>query len=295
MVDVTNYHLWSKTSYELDQPPADHHGLIVHRAADEHWADDFAVDRPHLRALVVMIVRSGRLFQGSGRTGPGRADKHGNDGWEVGPGDAIVLGNHQPRLQRVIDSAGLGLQLVHCDTASSLAVLAACGLEPVQVIRRASDCLPLFGETIAACRRAGPQVHAMTSHLVTALLHRLGEIAVAEEPVSASQRSGAYQQFLRCRRILWQDHAHLTSVNQWAQRCAVDPAYLSRLFQRFAEEAPGACLRRLRLRRVQELVESTDLSIGQIADELGYSDPYTMSRAFRQAYGCPPSQLRQPG
>jgi AraC-like DNA-binding protein len=279
-MSMRRYHLLAKTSFELDQAPADHQGPVVVRAAEEHWAADFAVDRPSLNPVLLLLVQSGRLWQYDGSP----------TGQWAGPGSVALCGGGSWRWQEVRDSDGLQVVLITCTGQSAgMLVDRIIGTLP-RVINQAMDCHPLFTEILAACRRAGPRVHSMTGHLVAALVDRLAELAERNEPDDSSQ--AAKRQFMICRQRLWQDYEQITSVTDLARRCALSPAYLSRLFRRFAGESPNDCLRRLRLRRVRELLDDSDWSIQRIADELHFADPYTMSRAFRQYYGTPPSALR---
>ncbi|MBO1515444.1 helix-turn-helix domain-containing protein [Metabacillus sp. BG109] len=45
------------------------------------------------------------------------------------------------------------------------------------------------------------------------------------------------------------------------------------------------------MNRARELLYSNRYSIKQIADMLGYPDPYSFSKAFKKYYKMPPSQF----
>ncbi|HUF60779.1 MAG TPA: AraC family transcriptional regulator [Verrucomicrobiales bacterium] len=59
--------------------------------------------------------------------------------------------------------------------------------------------------------------------------------------------------------------------------------------------APAEMLQRLRLSRAQELLRRTDYSLEEIADQVGYRSPFSLSRAFRRFCGCSPRAYRKPG
>ena len=42
----------------------------------------------------------------------------------------------------------------------------------------------------------------------------------------------------------------------------------------------------------QEMLTSTDCSVGQIANEIGYAQPATFMRAFKKVYGMSPTAYR---
>ncbi|PIE14041.1 MAG: AraC family transcriptional regulator [Rhodobacterales bacterium] len=60
-------------------------------------------------------------------------------------------------------------------------------------------------------------------------------------------------------------------------------------------ETPQAVYRHLRLIHARKLVLETDLAIAEIALRCGYQDASAMTRAFRGAFGLPPTRLRNTG
>lgn len=57
--------------------------------------------------------------------------------------------------------------------------------------------------------------------------------------------------------------------------------------------SPMRYLAGLRLGRARILLASTTLTIDEISDQLGYSDPYSLSHAFKRQYGVSPSEFRK--
>jgi AraC-like DNA-binding protein len=49
----------------------------------------------------------------------------------------------------------------------------------------------------------------------------------------------------------------------------------------------------LRMQRAAELLFSTDEKVARIAEQVGYSDPFAFSVAFKKWTGCPPSEFRE--
>lgn len=283
MVYSANYQLLAKDNAILGSPPQDHQGPRVLRVANEHWGPDFHMYRPHLRPAMMILIRSGRLCYGDG-IGPKAGTEH-----EIGPGSVLTYHHEIARYQRVSSAEGCRLQLVACEGPVLSPLLQQFLGGPLVHISHASSTRPLFDELYHAARRAGPTVHTLCAHLVQALVLRLHEIQQVEQ----GSISLAKQQFLRYRRILWQDADELKTVKDLAERCGVSQAHLTRLFQRFDAETPATILRRLRLERVRDLLEHSDHSIAHIAAILGFDDPYTMSRAFKRQYARSPRALRQ--
>lgn len=55
----------------------------------------------------------------------------------------------------------------------------------------------------------------------------------------------------------------------------------------------SAYIRMVKLQRATELLQTTDLTISQIAYELGFKDPSYFTRIFVKEFRFPPSQLRK--
>jgi AraC-like DNA-binding protein len=105
--------------------------------------------------------------------------------------------------------------------------------------------------------------------------------------------SPAWQTYLRCRQYIERYFLEIPTVHDAAQKCFVDQAYLARLFKRFADESPLQLLTRLKMSRAADLLSNRDLLIKQVAEEVGFADPYHFSRVFKRVYGIPPETFTQ--
>lgn len=70
-------------------------------------------------------------------------------------------------------------------------------------------------------------------------------------------------------------------------------SHYTTLFQRVTGYAPLSYLNHLRMQRAVQLLNSTDLSIKQISEQLGFSDQFYFSRAFRKMHNHSPTEHRQ--
>jgi AraC family transcriptional regulator of arabinose operon len=77
-----------------------------------------------------------------------------------------------------------------------------------------------------------------------------------------------------------------------ARYCALSPSRLSHLFKRELNTTPQRFSEKIRLEYAQHLLEQTNLTINQIASEVGFSDPLYFSRRFRVLYGQTPTSFR---
>jgi AraC-like DNA-binding protein len=88
---------------------------------------------------------------------------------------------------------------------------------------------------------------------------------------------------------------HLTEriqVSKLAARINVSASYFFALFKRQTGYAPIDFFIHLRMRRACHLLDSTRLSVKQIADQLGYDDPFYFSRLFKSVTSLAPSEYR---
>jgi AraC-like DNA-binding protein len=70
-------------------------------------------------------------------------------------------------------------------------------------------------------------------------------------------------------------------------------SHYTTVFRRLTGYAPRSYLNHLRMQRAVELLNTTELSIKQISDQLGFSDQFYFSRAFRRMHNNSPSEHRR--
>lgn len=78
-----------------------------------------------------------------------------------------------------------------------------------------------------------------------------------------------------------------------AAQLYVSPATLRRRFRERLGVSPGRYRRRRMIDRACELMQQTDLTDQQIAERLGFCDPYYFSRCFKQTIGRSPRGYRR--
>lgn len=89
--------------------------------------------------------------------------------------------------------------------------------------------------------------------------------------------------------------AHLsepTQVNRLAAMANISPSHFYALFKQHTGYAPIDFFIRLRMRRASEILETTCLSVKEVAGMLGYEDQFYFSRMFKAVHGIPPREFR---
>lgn len=97
------------------------------------------------------------------------------------------------------------------------------------------------------------------------------------------------------RDIIHAEYATSLSIEQMANRVGVHPVHLMRAFRFFYGTTLGAYARNLRLEesRRRLALEQNNVTIGEIAIDLGFSDQQHFSHTFRKHFGVTPSEYRK--
>ena len=85
---------------------------------------------------------------------------------------------------------------------------------------------------------------------------------------------------------------HPPSVSRLAQEFAMSHRTLSRHVQAATGQSPLALIQAVRLNRARLLIESSRMSVGQVAQEVGYVDATALRRLMQQTVGANPSAFR---
>jgi transcriptional regulator GlxA family with amidase domain len=82
-------------------------------------------------------------------------------------------------------------------------------------------------------------------------------------------------------------------VEQIAEQAGMSPRNFARVFRSETGTTPARFVEKLRLESARQRVETTSISLQQIAQETGFGDAERMRTAFIRAYGQPPMVLRR--
>lgn len=119
------------------------------------------------------------------------------------------------------------------------------------------------------------------------------QLKLSGSPVKSKEFSSqAMATYTKCRNFIDENYVRISSPIQVANKCFVDPAYLARLFKRFANITPGHYITRLKLSQAGIMLISTDLAIKQIGLSIGFKDPYYFSKKFKEFHGVSPRKYR---
>jgi AraC family transcriptional regulator len=136
---------------------------------------------------------------------------------------------------------------------------------------------PIYAESIGVL---------VTVHILRAFLRKGARV---------SSEAGALSKG-RLRRVLDYLAEHLVEpipIEALAAQCNYSPYHFSRAFKLATGLPPRQYQIRLRTERARELLETTDLPIGEIAAIVGYEHQGQLARAFRKDIGMTPQAYRK--
>ena len=70
-------------------------------------------------------------------------------------------------------------------------------------------------------------------------------------------------------------------------------SWFIRNFKEYTEATPTQYIQSLRISNAQTLLETTNYNVSEIAQILGYDDPFYFSRVFKKQSGLSPSEFRK--
>lgn len=88
------------------------------------------------------------------------------------------------------------------------------------------------------------------------------------------------------------NYSRSISIGELARVAGYSERQLTRLFRETFSETPVSYITRLRMQKAQELLRSTDDTVGEIAWQCGYEDQNYFTRTFRKYTGFSPTEWR---
>lgn len=102
----------------------------------------------------------------------------------------------------------------------------------------------------------------------------------------------ASQKLLEIRRYLDMNFNTSVSLNDLSGKFYLSVPYLCAQFKKCFRVPPIEYLIQLRMQQVLNLMNDQDMTISQIAQKVGYLDPFYFSKTFKKRYGLSPREYR---
>lgn len=266
--------------YYLDLNPSPDSSLTVVCGGVERMRADYVVSRERFPFCAIELVTEGG----------GTLELNGKS-FSLSPGSLFA---YSPNVQHRIDNRSPDrMRKYYVDFAGTEAenLLSQCGLlsgKPLRVSR-----IHELVDVFEAFDREARGDSAMTGEVCLQWLRLLAvkvQQCQIEEGTGVPQASATYE---KVRAHIQQNFLRLNTIESVAAECDISAIHISRLFRRFGGIGAYHYLMRQKMNHAAELLMAERLLVREVADQLGFSDPFQFSRAFKRVYGIPPKQLAQ--
>lgn len=179
---------------------------------------------------------------------------------------------------------------IHCDGSSVVESFAASGIEPNRPVALSDDAvvkryLPAIYQEI--------QRHSDPDPMILSFLFA---IWLREVERARHQTEGALSipaNLLSVKRFIESHLSQPIRLDDLAAQALISSSRLSAQFKRHFNTSPIDYVLRLRLRRASHLLLDRNLTMSQVARQVGFSDPFYFSRQFKKHYGLNPTAYRR--
>ena len=134
-------------------------------------------------------------------------------------------------------------------------------------------------------------VHAILQAILFDYLEKmLEEVPTVEVENITSQKSALFKRFLE---LLTTRHVKHQLVDTYAQELCVSPNYLTKISREMSGKTALEWIREYTEADIRYYLLNTDLSVKEIADELGFPNLSFFGKYCRRAFGASPNDFRK--
>jgi AraC-like DNA-binding protein len=265
--------------FYLDAHSRKHHTLKAVCGGSEHCGPNYRIDRLDFPFYSIEFVARGKgsvvLKNKEYGLFAGRVFSYGPDMAHV-----ITSEANDPLVKYFVDFIG----------SEALKTLRKFGLAPGHVVQVASPeiILQIFEDLIRNGQNDSPYTLLLCKAILEQLILKIAESSIFEQ----SRTSASFFTYQNSRDIIQRNFKTLQSLEEIAEQCHIDSAYLCRLFKRFDNRSPYQYLMRMKMNLAAQRLQLPDASVKEIAFELGFSDPFHFSRVFKRIFGISPSVFK---
>jgi len=207
----------------------------------------------------------------------------------LGPGSVFAYGPGTPH-EIAAEGAGLVKYFISLSGRQAHRLIAshvALFDGPVRFARHA-EFRELFDWIIREGQDPSPQATEACLRLLEVVLLKLSQHLEAADGGGGRARN----RFLECKAFIESNAASMRSLEDLCEALRMDPSNLSRLFRRFEGDSPYQFLLRCRMNLAAKEFMDGRAMVKEVAERLGYEDPYHFSRLFKAVHGLPPGRFR---
>jgi AraC-like DNA-binding protein/quercetin dioxygenase-like cupin family protein len=272
-------HVARARRFFLDLNPPRQQALVVVCGGWEQCTPDYLIERRTFPFYSIEYVALGRgtikLQDQTHPLEPGRIFSYG-----PGVSHHIRSDARQPLVKYFVDFAG----------RTAVKLLEQCALRPgtISQVYPPHALQGLFDELIACGLRARRDQTELCRRLLECLILK----AHADQLPVTAMAQPAFHTYQQCREYIGRHFLRLGTLAQIAAECHVSHAYLCRLFRRYDQQSPYQYLLQLKMRAAAEWLHTPGSLVKQVAERVGFADPFHFSRVFKAVLGVAPETFR---
>lgn len=161
--------------------------------------------------------------------------------------------------------------------------------EPLYRIGISETVIGLYRELLSHVRKQKPgyqqMIAGIVQHIIGHVHYKYHNKAYADNPV--------VDKINKARIVMRDDVAGNISVEEIASQLGMGYTWFRRVFKEYTGTSPARYRTRLQIARAKELLASSDLSVSEIAFDLGFDSISQFSTFFSKHEGGPPSLFRE--
>ncbi|MEI2665838.1 helix-turn-helix domain-containing protein [Rossellomorea sp. LJF3] len=136
------------------------------------------------------------------------------------------------------------------------------------------------------------QYHIIMENLLTSHFHHLKRTE-SIHAVKHSTREEIYRRVTIAHEYIRAYYHHALTLNDIAMVACLSQNHLIRTYSQLYGKTPHRHISELRIEKAKKLLKDPDLSITAITFELGFQNPVSFSKMFKQFVGCSPTLYRK--
>ncbi len=238
------------------------------------------------RETELVLIKKGRM-----RCSIDQADFIGSDGdlYFVQPGQLHseeILGEH-------LDIFTLRFDLLD-ETGGSREFLADCPPERQHLSNAERWSAHLFEQILHLIWKDKPGTESKIEALILEIMSRIRRYCQIDRPAPEAEKASGKGAILaeRAAGYIERNLQRKVSVSEVAEHCCVSPCHLTHVFRSVLGVPPMRYIQQMRVDRAKKLLADESLYVYEIAQAIGFDDPFYFSRMFKRISGVSPGEFR---
>ncbi len=217
----------------------------------------------------------------------------GGKKYPVGPSDLVVIPPHEPHAYAADPCDPWTIHWFHAVGTRVPVFARELGTtrdQPVLRLPVELALVSLFEEMLDTLEQGYAPAHLLYASQI--LSHLLGRMLWCRHQ-TGRETSDPHHQVAQSLSFMKQHLAKRVRVHDLAKLAGLSVSHYSALFRELTGYAPMEYFIGMRMHQARQLLDTTSLSIKEIAAQVGYDDPLYFSRAFHEMNDVSPSQYRE--